>query len=244
MTAILVGICVGLAMLAVRRPDTATAVAAYVVGDSGANSRPSRSVSLRLLPGVTVGGIIGAALLPMPLLPSAALGAVGGALGQWLGTRRRQYRMSQRLGGELPVVADLIALYILSGDSVMGSLRHLAAETSGVATAEIREALRQVDEGMAVHEALRRAGDTSSHPDAARLFGLLGAAHRSGARLVEALEIYSADRRSAIGQAIAEEGGRRALTGYGPILGLMIPTTLVFLMYPTLAGLDALAARP
>jgi hypothetical protein len=43
---------------------------------------------------------------------------------------------------------------------------------------------------------------------------------------------------------MTEEGGRRALVGYGPILGLMIPTTLAFLIYPTLAGLDALAAAP
>ena len=53
--------------------------------------------------------------------------------------------------------------------------------------------------------------------------------------------MFAVDRRAALEREMAIEGGRRALTGYGPILGLMIPTTLLFLMYPTLAGLDALS---
>ena len=32
------------------------------------------------------------------------------------------------------------------------------------------------------------------------------------------------------------------LAAYGPILGLMVPVTLLFLMYPTLTGLAALSS--
>ncbi len=243
MTAVLVGLCVGLATLAVRRPDTATAIASYVGDDSGVTER-RRARTPRLLPGLLIGGITGAALLPLPWAAATVSGSAAGAFAQYVGARRTERRWARRLGQELPAVADLLALYILSGESVIGSMRHLASEASGVAAAEIDRVLLAVDGGQAVYEALREAARDSAHVDGGRLFELLGQAHRSGARLVDALEIFAADRRSAIEQAIVEEGGRRALTGYGPILGLMIPTTLVFLMYPTLAGLDALAASP
>ncbi len=41
-----------------------------------------------------------------------------------------------------------------------------------------------------------------------------------------------------------EPGGRRALTTYGPVLALMVPVTLLFLLYPTLVGLRSLAGDP
>jgi hypothetical protein len=43
---------------------------------------------------------------------------------------------------------------------------------------------------------------------------------------------------------LTAEGGKRALATYGPVLALMVPVTLLFLLYPTLAGLRSLAGSP
>jgi tight adherence protein C len=123
----------------------------------------------------------------------------------------------------------------------MGSIEHVVGETVGVCSDELRAVLDETSAGAGVSDSLLKAARRSHHHDAARLYQILSHAHRSGARLVDALEIFSADRRSSIARDMIEEGGRRAIAGYGPILGLMIPTTLAFLLYPTLAGLDALA---
>ena len=67
---------------------------------------------------------------------------------------------------------------------------------------------------------------------------------RQGGRLADALTGLAADYRAGLERELVAEGGRRALSTYGPILALMIPVTLLFLMYPTLAGLRELSAGP
>jgi tight adherence protein C len=239
MTALLVLVTVFCGVLAIRRPPLVDVVGGYVGVDTDVAPRDPRVMAVRSEP--AIGAVIGMLLLPMGVL----LGAVAGAaVAVGLGRLRRRSASrarSRRLGQELATVADLCALYVLSGDSVVGALRRLSGDARGVAVAEIGEILEQVDAGIGFPEAAREGARQSAHRDGARLYELLAQAHRSGARLVDSLEMFAADRRAALEREMAVEGGRRALTGYGPILGLMIPTTLLFLMYPTLTGLDALS---
>lgn len=175
----------------------------------------------------------------MPAL--IALGAAGGALtARAVRTTERQ-RRERRLVQELPTVADTLALHVLAGASVTSALRALTASCSGVAVDELLEALTDPD-GLEV--GLRRAARESASPEGARLHDLLGHAHRTGGRLAESLADLAIDYRSALTSDLTAEGGRRALAAYGPILAFMVPVTLLFLMYPTLAGLSALSVTP
>ncbi|MEE8498538.1 MAG: type II secretion system F family protein [Acidimicrobiia bacterium] len=244
MTALMAGIAVFLISAGFRQPATSTVVAPFVGSGAVGSGKTHFALPEESVLWSGIGAVLGAMLVPIPW----ALGLlVGGGVGLALeaGLRRRaRARRRRQLGFELPAIADLLGLYVLSGESVLGAMRRVCVEASGVAATELGGAIDSVDEGSALVEAVRDAARRSSHPDGARLYELLAQAHRSGARLVDALEIFAADRRSSIAREMTEEGGRRALVGYGPILGLMIPTTLAFLIYPTLAGLDALAAAP
>ncbi|MCL1692074.1 MAG: pilus assembly protein TadB, partial [Actinomycetia bacterium] len=73
---------------------------------------------------------------------------------------------------------------------------------------------------------------------------LLAHAHDTGGRLADALGELGTDYRAALARDLTAEGGRRALTTYGPVLALMVPVTLLFLIYPTLVGLRSLAGDP
>ena len=66
-------------------------------------------------------------------------------------------------------------------------------------------------------------------------------AHGTGGRLAETLADLAADYRATLARDLTAEGGRRALSTYGPILALMVPVALLFLMYPTLVGLRQLS---
>ena len=244
MTALLAGLAVFLIATGVRQPATTMVVAPYVGDPVAVLSKARREFSEGALLWGGIGAVVGAMLLPVPWVPGFLLGGGSGLLAEATARRRALRRRRQRLGYELPAIADLLALYVLSGESVLGAMRRVCDEASGVAVTELASAVGLVDEGSALVEAVRDSARRSAHPDGARLYEMLAQAHRSGARFVDALEIFAADRRSAIAREMTEEGGRRALAGYGPILGLMIPTTLAFLIYPTLAGLDALAATP
>lgn len=197
--------------------------------------------------GAGVGALFAAGHLFTAALPSQApaligLGAAAGLLAQRIRRTQAAAGRAARLLRELPTVADTLALSVLAGDSVGGAIERFAAASSGVAAEELRTALDRHRAGSGLADALARAAATTAHPEAGRLYDLLGHAHRTGGRLADALADLAVDYRAALARDLTAEGGRRAIAAYGPILALMVPVTLLFLMYPTLTGLAALSS--
>jgi len=170
-----------------------------------------------------------------------AVGAASGWLlfGMYLSTRAE--RRGARLRHELPIVCEVLALHVLAGESVSMSVVRLTESAQGVAADELRVALEDADSGSGMTEALHTASKATVDPEASRLYTLLAHAHVSGGRLAGALSELAKDYRAAIADDLTREGGRRAITTYGPVLGLMVPVTLLFLLYPTITGLRSLA---
>jgi tight adherence protein C len=186
-------------------------------------------------------------LLTGPGRSAPGLGVAGTAAGvlglnMWV-TTRREHR-AESLRQELPSVADGLALQVVAGESVATAIEHYTREAQGVAAQELAGAVDAYREGQGLAEALSLVARQSAHTEAARLYQLLGQAHQTGGRLVEALAELATDYRAALARELTAEGGRRALAVYGPILALMIPVTVLFLMYPTLVGLRQLAGSP
>ena len=171
-----------------------------------------------------------------------ALGAAAGLLAHRIRRKRAAEERASRLLRELPTVADTLALSVLAGASVGGAIERFTAGSAGVAAEELGEALAEHRTGRGLGEALSRAASATAHAEAGRLYDLLGHAHRTGGRLADALADLAVDYRATLARDLTAEGGRRALAAYGPILALMVPVTLLFLMYPTLAGLAALSS--
>ena len=214
------------------------------------SSRPPWDATRVVWP--VVGAFIGVLLaqgdlfLAGPSRPVGAL-AVVGALGGWLGWSARRStereRRARRLRYELPVICDALALQVVSGESVASAVSHVVRTTTGVARDELEVAMGGADE-IGVEAALLGATAQSAHPDARRLYELLAYAHVSGGRLADALVDLAADYRAGLERDLTTESGRRAVTTYGPVLALMVPTALLFLLYPTLVGLRSLAGAP
>lgn len=216
------------------------------IGDYLGSPHPEPVRRLRLPPaGPAVAGAAFGVVAAMALDPSntaslAVIGILGGTIVGRAARSTTRERRSTRLAQELPTVADTIALHVLAGESVATAVSRFVAASRGVAADEFRAVL---DSELGLEESLRQAARETVYPEAARLYDLLGHAHRTGGGLSDALTALAADYRALLTRELTAEGGRRALTTYGPILALMIPVTLLFLMYPTLAGLNALS-RP
>ena len=174
----------------------------------------------------------------------AAAGAAGGLLGLNVWMTNRRERRAAMLRHELPVVADALALGMMAGESVASALEHFTETATGVACRELEAALAAYREGDGLSGALLGAARITCHPDAGRLYELLANAHHTGGRVAGDLAGLAADYRAALSRDLTAEGGKRALAVYGPILALMIPTTLLFIVYPTLAGLRTIGAGP
>ncbi|MCL1599376.1 MAG: type II secretion system F family protein [Actinomycetia bacterium] len=212
-----------------------------------------RDRDLSFLPWSLAGAFAGVLLAQGDLFLAGAsrsappLALVGGVAGWIAWSARRstlRERRSLRLRHELPLVADALALHTLAGESVAFALDAVVEETDGVASEEFRSVLRMHAEGQGLVEALAEGKRCTAHAEATRLYEALIHAHTSGGRLADALGDLSIDFRSSISTDLTSEGGRRAVTSYGPILALMVPTALLFLLYPTLLGLRALSGAP
>lgn len=214
----------------------------------------SRSeILLRRSATAAAGGIVGALVSQGDLfvegpgravLPLAALGAATGWLvfGMWVSTRRD--RRARRLRFELPIVTDALSLHVIAGESVATAIQRYVDESTGVAAEELQIAIDEVEGGRGVSESLQRNTRRTADVEAARLYTLLAHAHDTGGRLADALGDLGTDYRASLARDLTAEGGRRALTTYGPVLALMVPVTLLFLLYPTLVGLRSLAGDP
>lgn len=202
------------------------------------------------LASVVAGGLVGALLAQGDLFLSGtgrsvpALTVVGAGAGYFVWSARRtnaQQRRARRLRFELPVISDAIALHVVAGDSVSSSIRTVITEMEGVAIEELTEVIARQDEGEGLASSLLVAARTSSHKDGRRLYELLGHAHESGGRLAVMLGELAIDLRAGMERDLSAEGGKRAVATYGPVLALMVPTALLFLLYPTLVGLKELS---
>jgi len=241
MTPLFAGAAIGLVVLAIR--DRRVSAGAYLDGALPVTKPPRRGTPS--LPAGTIWGggigLLAGTSMPDRLLALVVLGALGGALiARASASTRRQHR-SRRLAQELPTIADTLSLHVLAGESVVGAVRRVARACHGVAADELAAA---VTDPAGLEAGLRAAAATSCHPEGTRLYELLGHAHRTGGRLADSLGELASDYRAALVAELTAEGGRRALVSFGPILAFMIPVTLLFLMYPTLAGLSALSATP
>jgi len=251
---------------------TIGAVAVYIVVTGGIHTSLADSLGRYLMPvevqpdpvqrskrvgpwmsSVLIGGFVGALVSQGDLFISGAdrsapvLSVLGAVAGYFVWSFRRTNALERRarnLRFELPIVADAIALHVVAGDSVNQSLRSVTRDMTGIAVEELEAVLQHQDEGDGLAETLRVAGEITAHPDGRRLYDLLGHAHESGGRLAEMLAELAIDLRAGIERDLSAEGGKRAVATYGPVLALMVPTALLFLLYPTLLGLRALSGSP
>ena len=217
------------------------------------SAHPPKPKDFGFVPWVLGGAVVGLLLAQGDLFLSGAgrsapaLGLLGGAAGWFLWSSRRtssRQRRALRLRHELPVVADAIALHAVAGESVASALAAVATQTTGVAADEFSAVLDAHRSGDGLVESLTDGKRTTAHPDAERLYDVLIHAHGSGGRLAASLNELAVDFRSSIASDLTSEGGKRAITSYGPVLALMVPTALLFLLYPTLLGLRALSGAP
>jgi pilus assembly protein TadC len=202
------------------------------------------------LPAVVLGGLVGALLAQGDLFLAGAgrsvpaLTIVGSAAGYFTWSIRRtntRERIARRLRYELPVVADAVALHIIAGNSVSAAIDQVTGSMEGVAIDELERVSESVGHGTGLAEALLEASRGTAHKDGRRFYDLLGHAHESGGRLATMLSELAVDLRAGMERDLSAEGGKRAVATYGPVLALMVPTALLFLLYPTLIGLRELS---
>ncbi|MDR7382011.1 type II secretion system F family protein [Promicromonospora iranensis] len=173
-------------------------------------------------------------------VPLVALVVVAGACGyvacdQALTVRVR--RREERLLAELPTIAELLALAVAAGESPPAALERVASTARGELAGEIRRMVADVRAGAPVTTALTALADRSGLPPLSRFAEGVVVALERGTPLADVLRHQAHDVREAGRRALLEAGGRKEILMMVPVVFLVLPVTVVFAVFPSLATL-------
>jgi tight adherence protein C len=182
------------------------------------------------------GAGVGAGLL---LAGSAAVVLVLGVLGFVVGATRWRGRLDrgsalrrERLRVELYTVNQLLAMHIKTGGGPIQATQRIVARGSGVVVEELAEVLRMIAGGTPPREAFARAAALTAEPQAARTYELLAAGTERGVDVAAALLAFSEDIRDDRREDLKKAATRRRAAMLVPIIALLAPVMLLFILAP------------
>ncbi|QAY62066.1 type II secretion system F family protein [Xylanimonas allomyrinae] len=188
-------------------------------------------LALALLIGIARG------FAPVPLaLLVAICGACGFAACDQLLSRQIAQR-EERMVAEFPTVAELLALAVTAGESPVSALERVAGAARGELSAEIRRMLADVRAGAPIGLALTDLADRTGLPSLMRFAEGVAVALERGTPLAEVLRLQAQDVREAGRRALMEAGGRKEVAMLVPVVFLILPVTVVYAVFPSLATL-------
>ncbi|MGI8679979.1 MAG: type II secretion system F family protein [Jatrophihabitans sp.] len=197
----------------------------------------------------TVGGAIsvaGGSLLrggidPFFVVLGALAGLVGGVLGRdWFLTRQLEMR-EQAMLSEFPVVADLLALSVVAGESPVDALERVCRLTGGELARDLSRALGRARSGTPVTRALSDLAEQTTMESFSRFLQGLVVAIERGTPLADVLRAQAVDVREVGKRALLEAGGRKEISMMVPVVFLILPVTVMFALFPGLLTLTSLS---
>ncbi|MEL7975930.1 type II secretion system F family protein [Isoptericola sp. F-RaC21] len=174
-------------------------------------------------------------------VPLAALVLLCGATGfvlcdQWLS--RAVHRREERMLAEFPTVAELLALAVTAGEGPVPALERVAATARGELSGEISAMLADVRAGAPIAAALTAMADRTGLPSLTRFAEGVAVALERGTPLADVLRAQAQDVRESGRRALMEAGGKKEVAMLVPVVFLILPITVVFAVFPSLATLQ------
>ncbi|PFG42551.1 tight adherence protein C [Isoptericola jiangsuensis] len=175
-----------------------------------------------------------------PPLVLAVLVLLAGAVGfvacdQQLTAAAR--RREEQMLAEFPTVAELLALAVTAGEGPVPALERVAATARGELSDEFAAMLADVRSGTPIVGALHAMADRTGLPTLTRFAEGVAVALERGTPLADVLRAQAQDVREAGRRALMETGGKKEVAMLVPVVFLVLPITVVFAVFPSLATL-------
>ncbi|HVU71990.1 MAG TPA: type II secretion system F family protein [Mycobacteriales bacterium] len=182
----------------------------------------------------------GAGPSPIAGLAITVVLALAGVLVRDHRLSRAVTRRQMRIAAELPVVAELTALAVAAGDPPAVALGRVAAAVPGALSDEIRRTLAATRDGATFVAALRDVASRTGVPGVTRFVDGITVALERGTPLAAVLRAQAVDAREAGRRSLIEAGARKEVQMLVPVVFLVLPTVVVFALYPSVVGLSTL----
>jgi tight adherence protein C len=169
-------------------------------------------------------------LVPALLLVVCFTGAGVVARDQWL-TREARVR-EERMLGEFPTIAELLALAVGAGEGAVGALERVCRLSRGDLSSELSRCLADARAGASLPTALQGLADRTGLMSLSRFVDGMVVAVERGTPLAEVLRAQAQDVRESGRRAVLEAGGRKEIAMMLPVVFLVLPVTVLFAVFP------------
>jgi tight adherence protein C len=187
-----------------------------------------------------VGGAVRGGVDPVLTVLVGLGGFVAGVLARDWWLSRQLARREQAMLAEFPVVADLLALSVVAGESPVDALDRVCGITRGELAADLRRALARAHSGTPVTRALTELEEQTTLDVFARFLAGVVIAIERGTPLADVLRAQAVDVREVGKRALLEAGGRKEISMMVPVVFLVLPVTVLFALFPGLVTLTSL----
>jgi tight adherence protein C len=175
---------------------------------------------------------------PVPLVMGVVLAAITGVLVRDRLLTTAVERRRERLRVELPTVIEMVAMSVGAGSGLLAGLERVSHIGQGAASSELSRVVADTRSGLSVVPALRRMADRNDVHELRRFVDSVVVAVERGTPLSDVLVAQAADAREAGRRALIESGGRKEIAMMVPIVFLVLPLSVVFVLFPGFYGLQ------
>lgn len=179
---------------------------------------------------------------PVPLTVQVGIPVVCAACGfvlkDWFLKRAASARL-RRIAAEFPTVVEFLTLSLSAGEGILDAVRRVARVSSGELAREFGAVVSDINAGIPVAAALTDAATSIRLPIFTRCVSAITAALERGTPLAEVLRAQAEDARSEAKRDLLESAGKKEVAMLVPLVFLILPTTVLFAIYPGLFVLQA-----
>ena len=166
------------------------------------------------------------------------LAGVGGVLARDQALSRSVHRRTESVRAELPTVIEMLAMGVGAGASLTTALERVRAIGHGVLSEEFARVLDDTRVGLPMAPALQQMAARLDLHEVSRFVDAVLVAVERGTPLADVLAAQAGDAREAGRRALIEAGGRKEIGMMIPVVFLVLPLSVLFVLFPGFYGLS------
>ena len=142
---------------------------------------------------------------------------------------------------EFPAIVEMLTLAIAAGETPMSAMARVANSADGAIAKEFKIVVAGVRSGAPLHESLDAMGRRVNSVIIRRFVDALVTATLRGAPLVEVLSRHAVEARGNQRNRVMGAAGKAEISMMIPVVFLILPISILFALWPSLANLNLFA---
>ncbi len=148
----------------------------------------------------------------------------------------------ERIEGEFPAIIEMMVLAIAAGETPLAAMARITESAQGVLVDEFGVVIAEIKSGQSLQVALDALGRRVHSIVIRRFVDALVTATLRGAPLVEVLSEHAREARAVQRNRVLSSAGKAEISMMIPVVFLILPISILFALWPSLANLNLFAS--